>query len=236
MPRSAVRSHSVPTPTPTGKTSDGPSRLTREDWLDAAFDAVVEGGVHDARVLVLAARLGVTRGSFYWHFKDHAELIAALLARWKAQEEAALDGLRQQETDDAHADLVHLLEVALDHGGPQLENVRFELALRSLGRSDAAVAELLAEIDYARMALFEHKFRRLTGRRGPSQELAALFYLAITGSNQALSRPQTDPSTKRFLVDVIVRHVIGQASALGAPPSPAPSGPASNAAGEKRSG
>ena len=59
------------------------SRLSRDDWLDAAFQAVVEGGFDKVRVLGLAAALGVTRGSFYWHFVDHAELIAALLARWQ---------------------------------------------------------------------------------------------------------------------------------------------------------
>ena len=40
------------------------SRLTREDWLNAAFQAVVKGGFAEARVLTLAEHLGVTRGSF----------------------------------------------------------------------------------------------------------------------------------------------------------------------------
>ena len=58
-----------------GKRSDAP-RLTRDDWLDAAFNAVVEGGFDKAKVLMIAETLGVTRGSFYWHFADHADLIA----------------------------------------------------------------------------------------------------------------------------------------------------------------
>ena len=57
-----------------GKRSDA-QRLGREDWLDAAFDAVVDGGFDQLRVVALAQTLGVTRGSFYWHFADHADLV-----------------------------------------------------------------------------------------------------------------------------------------------------------------
>ena len=70
-------------------------KLTRDDWLDAAFAAVVEGGFDAVRVLTLAQRLGVTRGSFYWHFADHAELVAALLKRWR-ERELEIDGKLQE--------------------------------------------------------------------------------------------------------------------------------------------
>ena len=60
------------TPTKTRKRSETP-RLSSDDWLDAAFRAVVEGGFDNVRVLVIAETLGVTRGSFYWHFTDHAD-------------------------------------------------------------------------------------------------------------------------------------------------------------------
>jgi len=132
-----------PPPSSRGRPARQPERaprLTREDWLDAAFATVVESGVDQVRVLVLADRLGVTRGSFYWHFDDHAALISALLDRWRAQEMATHERLKQDQSDDARADLVRLLEAALSHAGPNLENVRFELALRGLGRRDAEVA------------------------------------------------------------------------------------------------
>ena len=201
-----------PAPASRPRSAAGSARLTREDWLDAAFAAVVEAGFDQARVLLLAERLGVTRGSFYWHFKDHADLIEALLTRWQALEQATHERLRQSDSADPHADLLHLLEAALTHAGPKLENVRFELALRDLGRRDAAVATLLAEIDSQRMDLFTHKFHRLTGDALRARELAALFYLAITGSNQALSRPNTSEAVKAYITAVITRHVIGKAA------------------------
>ncbi len=85
-------------------------RLTRDDWLDAAFLAVVEGGFDKARVLTIADALGVTRGSFYWHFTDHADLLAALLARWKEREIELDKSLRPDVSKDPVVELERLLE------------------------------------------------------------------------------------------------------------------------------
>jgi AcrR family transcriptional regulator len=198
-----------------------PARLSRDDWLDAAFDAIVEGGFDKARVLLISEALGVTRGSFYWHFTDHAELISALLARWRDQELAMDQHWRapEQSTDNPKADLERLLAAALAHAGPDLENIRFELALRGLGRRDPDVARLLAEVDRARMAMFEQKFFRLTGDVAKSADLAALFYLAIVGSHQALSRPINPPQASAYLMGIVTNYLIHQQAPAG--PAPA---------------
>jgi AcrR family transcriptional regulator len=184
------------------------SRLSRDDWLDAAFQAVVEGGFDKVRVLGLAAALGVTRGSFYWHFVDHAELIAALLARWRERELAANRSVEVSTTEDPQQDLQAVLEAALSHAGVDLENMRFELALRGLGRRDASVAKMLIEVDQQRLRLFEGKFLRLTNDARSAADLAALFYLAIVGSNQALSRPSSPPQAKEYLRSIITDYLI----------------------------
>lgn len=184
-------------------------RLTRDDWLNAAFAAVVEGGFDAVRVLGLAQTLGVTRGSFYWHFADHPALVQALVERWVAQENALGARLRALRSSDARADLHHLLATALEHGGADLENMRFELALRGLGRRDAEVADQLLQVDAMRVRLFEENFLRLHDDPQRARELATLFYLAIVGSNQALSRPNNPPQTREFLCAVIDTYVIG---------------------------
>jgi AcrR family transcriptional regulator len=195
------------------KRSEAP-RLTRDDWLDAAFLAVVDGGFDKVRVLVIAQTLGVTRGSFYWHFTDHADLVNSLVARWREREVELDRALQLEATPDPRMDLEQLLEAALAHAGTDLENMRFELALRGLGRRDPAVAKLLVEVDEARMALFESKFQRLTGDPKTAAELAVLFYLVIVGSNQALSRPSSPPQAKEYLKGIITRFLIrGQAKA-----------------------
>ena len=190
-------------------------RLTRDDWLDAAFMAVVDGGFDQARVLVIADKLGVTRGSFYWHFSDHADLITSLLKRWEIREIELDKRLQADNTDDPQADIERLLDAALAHAGVDLENIRFELALRGLGRRSASVATMLVGIDAARMSLFEQKFLRLTGDEKTAGELAVLFYLVITGAHQALSRPTSPPQAKEFLKGIIASYLIHQQSRPG---------------------
>ncbi len=186
-------------------------RLGRDDWLDAAFNAVVEGGFDAVRVLSLAQTLRVTRGSFYWHFTDHADLVAALLARWRERELDSGRTLKYDTTQTAQAELERVLDFALAHAGADLENMRFELALRGLGRRDATVAAMLAEIDQTRLKLFEHRFERLTGDSTVAVDLAALFYLAIVGSYQALARPNNPPKLEAYLKGLIAQYVIGSA-------------------------
>ena len=190
-----------------GKRGDA-QRLGRDDWLDAAFDAVVDGGFDQLRVVALAQTLGVTRGSFYWHFADHADLVKVLLARWQQREIA--EGLRIQaeSSDDPQADLLRLLDLALARGGGDLKNLRFELALRGLGRRDSGVAQMLVEVDAARMALFEAKFLRLTRDAKSATDLAALFYLAVTGGFQALARPNSNARMADYIRGVIADHLI----------------------------
>lgn len=192
-----------------GKSVETP-RLKRDDWLDAAFQAVVDGGFDKVRVLLLADALGVTRGSFYWHFADHAELVSALLGRWHTREVAANLVMSEPSSPDPRKDLEQLLENALAHAGADLENMRFELALRDLGRRDQAVATMLAEVDAQRMELFTAKFLRYTGDEHKAGELAVLFYLAIVGSYQALSRPKNPPQIKEFMQGIIARYLIAQ--------------------------
>ena len=183
-------------------------RLGRDDWLDAAHDAVADGGFDAVRVLPLAARLGVTRGSFYWHFVDHAELVAALIERWRAREVAADRALQADVTPDARADLVRLLDAALARRGDDLREMRYELALRDRGRHDPAVAALLAEVDALRTAVLEEKYRRLTGDRARSARLAVLLYVAIVGASQALGRPSVGARAAALIRGTIVEHLI----------------------------
>ena len=194
--------------------------LGRDDWLDAAYDAVADGGMDAVRVLALAGRLGVTRGSFYWHFGDHAELVAALLERWRAREVDAVRAMRRDVEADPRAELERLLDAAMSRRGSELKDVRFELALRAVARRDAAVAAMLVEIDAERMALFEAKFLRLTGERRRAAELAALFYVAVVGANQAADRTAPGGRVADYLRSVIAEHLIVRQAATARPPEP----------------
>lgn len=64
---------------------DTPHPLTPDDWLRAGVVALRGGGVDAVRVEVLARALGVSKGSFYWHFRDRRALLDALFALWEAE-------------------------------------------------------------------------------------------------------------------------------------------------------
>ena len=65
-------------------------RLGRESWVSAARAELISRGHASIKVDRLATSLKVTRGGFYWHFKDRADLLDALLADWESTNSAAI--------------------------------------------------------------------------------------------------------------------------------------------------
>lgn len=63
----------------------GRGNLSRDDWARAALEAMAEGGLDAVAVEPVAAELGVTKGSFYWHFRHRAALVDAALERWEQE-------------------------------------------------------------------------------------------------------------------------------------------------------
>lgn len=61
-------------------------RLSAQDWADAALASLAEGGISAVAVETLAKRLGVTKGSFYWHFSSRDALIDAMLKTWEGND------------------------------------------------------------------------------------------------------------------------------------------------------
>lgn len=99
-------------------------RLSRSDWIDAALTALADGGLDAIAVVPLAGRLGVTKGSFYWHFRSLDELIEATLAHWAVQKTSQTirrldeiadprDRLRALMTPPADEDVISRIDIAL---------------------------------------------------------------------------------------------------------------------------
>src|SRR5258708_12755005 len=68
-----------------GQKASGQRRLTRDDWITAALRAIADGGLAAVGVEPLAARLGATKGSFYWHFENRDALLEAAIRRWEKE-------------------------------------------------------------------------------------------------------------------------------------------------------
>ena len=84
MENKPVKSSSKTTPSKArGRASSERTQLDPARWVDTAIDLLASEGVTGLRVEVLAKRCGVTKGSFYWHFKDRQALLDAVLLRWQ---------------------------------------------------------------------------------------------------------------------------------------------------------
>lgn len=66
------------------------ARLSRDDWIQAAYGRFSESGLDAVAVEPVAREIGATKGSFYWHFSDRSDLITTVLAEWEARETDAL--------------------------------------------------------------------------------------------------------------------------------------------------
>src|SRR5678815_367011 len=93
--------------TGTGKERRGEPTLTASDWAEAALQLIAEKGLRALTVAALAARLGVTKGSFYWHFQGRTELLAAALARW--EERATSETMRALDAVTDHRRRLELI-------------------------------------------------------------------------------------------------------------------------------
>ena len=126
------------------------SRLTADDWVAAGLEVLVDNGVGAVKILPLAQRMGVTRGSFYWHFKSRAALLERLLDAWEATNtRAILEAAAGPGTLVDRYIALSRLWLGWSDFDPRLD-----AAVRNWGRCDAAVLKRLKVADERRMAAF----------------------------------------------------------------------------------
>ncbi len=75
------------------------ARLSAADWERGALDLIAEQGVAAVAVEPLARRLGVTKGSFYWHFTGRDELLAQALKRWEVEDQSTIQAIAESNAD-----------------------------------------------------------------------------------------------------------------------------------------
>ncbi len=130
---------------------------SRDAWLDAAFELLLESGVDSVRILPLAKRLNVSRTSFYWFFKDREALLDALVERWR--EKNTLGLVRQSE---AYAEtiveaILNVFDCWLD---PGLFDSQLEFAMRSWALQSDQVAKEIDNADEVRIEALTRMFER----------------------------------------------------------------------------
>jgi AcrR family transcriptional regulator len=146
-------------------------RLGRDDWLRAGRLALLNGGAAAVRVERLAEELGVTKGSFYWHFTDRGELLEALLREWEDERDVA--GAELQALPGAAGvrelmDFIRPRVVASERGEAPSDAAVFAWAA-----ADPIVARRVNAAEARRIAFFQE----MVG----DPELGEFLYLAYLG-------------------------------------------------------
>jgi AcrR family transcriptional regulator len=156
-------------------------RLSREDWIQAALQALADDGPSGVAVERLAARLGTTKGSFYWHFKDRADLITEALATWE-----------REDTDEPIAEMseigdpVERLRVGTVMATEYEEAERPDVRLLP-SASDPVVGEVVQRVQRKRLDFIAAIFRDAGFTPAESRVRARLAYsLALGWHHQQL--------------------------------------------------
>jgi AcrR family transcriptional regulator len=132
------------------KRPDKAPRRDREDWLEAARRALIEGGADRVKVEPLAGVLGVTTGSFYHHFKNRQELLDALLTHWETHNSGALFHAVREAGDDADAQLDALFDTWVDERD---YDPAYDSAVRDWARTSPAAEAAVRRVDDQRIEL-----------------------------------------------------------------------------------
>lgn len=126
----------------------GSEKGRAEDWLDAAYDMLIQSGVDAVKILPLAKALNTSRTSFYWFFKDRNALLDRLIDRWKAKN---TDGLVRQTERYAGTVVEAMLNVFDCWLDERLFDSEFEYAVRNWAMQDPKVAREVAKADERRL-------------------------------------------------------------------------------------
>ena len=127
---------------------DANGQLAADDWITAGLEVLVESGVAAVKILPIANRLGVTRGSFYWHFKSREALLDQLLDTWEGKNTRAI--VEAAATPGTLIDrYIALSRLWL---GRSDFDPRLDVAVREWSRRDPIVLEKLRAADEQRVA------------------------------------------------------------------------------------
>ncbi|KLK90088.1 hypothetical protein AA309_27675 [Microvirga vignae] len=160
-----------------GQDDEAARRLGRSDWLATAVQIFLSEGIEAVRITRLADALSVTRGSFYWHFKDRDDLLDGLIAFWSQKNTAAI--LSAIEGAGTLLDgILAIFDAWID---PGRFDPRLDQAMRDWARRSDAVRSAVAEADDIRVRAIEALFARF-GYGSPEAFIRArIFYFTQIG-------------------------------------------------------
>ncbi|MCJ8310864.1 MAG: TetR/AcrR family transcriptional regulator [Rhizobiaceae bacterium] len=151
--------------------------LGKADWIGAALNCLVSEGVEAVQITRLAKALGVTRGSFYWHFTDRQNLLDCVLDEWRA---ANLPVIEQELAKAASLSEGILAFFAIWEINPQF-SAHLDHAVRDWARLDEGVLDIVRREDAQRIGTIAELFQRFGFEEDEAEVRARVLYFAQVG-------------------------------------------------------
>jgi AcrR family transcriptional regulator len=170
-------------------------QLSASDWLDQGLKVLAQRGFTALKADPLAKAMGVSRGSFYWHFADIGAFHAAILKHWR--EVAAEQVIAGLETLARDGDPLSLLL-----NGAFGSRQTLEKAVRSWATVDPKARSAVQAIDRRRIDYIEHMLRQAGVRTDTAAPRAQILYWAFLG--HVLSDPPLAPAKQRAVIDELL--------------------------------
>jgi AcrR family transcriptional regulator len=187
--------------------SERTGRLSADDWAQAALDQIAEQGVAAVAVEPLARRLGVTKGSFYWHVPSRDALLQAALERWEKVEQDTVFGSLEQVPDPRERLRALFLLVAHE----AKSHIIYSELLKALDHP--TVAPVIGRVSQRRFDYLAASFRQAGLSRTDAQHRARLAYAAYVGFLQLslqLHQPRLQHEEFEAYVEHLMRTLIPQ--------------------------
>ena len=146
--------------------NDSGWRGSPEGWLEAAYDLLLESGVDTVRISPLAKKLGLSRTSFYWFFKDREELLAALVTRWRDKNTGNLVKQAEAYAETVAEAMLNVFDCWLDKS---LFDSQFEFAVRSWALQSPDILAEVQKADQTRLDAVSQMFVRFGYDEGLSR-------------------------------------------------------------------
>src|SRR3954468_7014130 len=163
-------------------------QLSAKDWLDQGLKSLAHSGFTALKAEPLAKAMGVSRGSFYWHFKDIAAFHAAILKHWReVAAEQIIANLEASSKDDNP--LLLLLRRTFS------SRLVLENAVRTWATLDPMARAAVQATDRRRLSYVQRLFERAGVAPGVARSRAQIFYWAFLGyalSDKPLPKARQD--------------------------------------------
>ncbi|MER9138946.1 TetR/AcrR family transcriptional regulator [Mesorhizobium sp. M0047] len=158
--------------------NDSGWRGSPEGWLEAAYDLLLESGVDSVRISPLAKKLGLSRTSFYWFFKDREELLASLVTRWRDKNTGNLVKQAEAYAETVAEAMLNVFDCWLDKS---LFDSQFEFAVRSWALQSPDILAEVHKADQARLDAMSQMFVRFGYEESSADVRARTIYLVQIG-------------------------------------------------------